>query len=167
MPETERLIIREARAEDADEILSFMNSEFCLRYNCYEPFSKEKLLGNIAKRPDRVLVEKKSGRIIGTIGVEEDSMRYNPRTAGLNYMLREDCARRGYMREALRAVIAELFDGGTELVSARVFSENEASLRLLESLGFCREGMLRRAVVRHDGKCFDDCLYSVTKEELL
>ena len=165
MPETERLVIRRARPDDADDILSFINSEFVMRYNCYEPFSREKLTSVIETRPDWVLLEKCSGRVVGTVGVEEDSMRYNPKAAGLNYMLREDCARKGYMSEALTAILRELFDEGKEIISARIFSKNTASVRLVESLGFRREGMLRNAIVRYDGRCFDDCLYSITKEE--
>ena len=164
--ETERLVIRREEAADADEILSFINSDFVTKYNCYKPLTREKLIKNIAERPEYVLCRKSDGRVIGTLGVHEDSMRFNPESCELCYLLAEEYARRGYMSEAIRAVAGSLFASGKKIVSARVFSDNAASRRLLESLGFRLDGCLRKAVIRFDGVLFDDCLYSVTEEEL-
>ena len=164
--ETSRLLIRKEQLSDTEDVMSFINTDFVTKYNCYKPVTREKLTQNITERPEYVLFEKSDGRVIGTVGIHEDSMRFNPASCEICYLLAEEYARRGYMSEALRAIVRHLFESGREIVSARVFSENTASCRLLDSLGFHRDGCLRNAVVRFDGKCFDDCLWSVTKDEL-
>lgn len=70
------------------------------------------------------------------------------------------------MSEALEGLLRYLFlQTGTEAVSARAFTENAASLGLLEKLGFTREGTLRRAVRTYEGRCFDDAVFSLLREE--
>ena len=71
----------------------------------------------------------------------------------------------GYMKEALARILQALFDAGAERVAARAFAPNTASRRLLESLGFRQEGLLRRAVRGFGGVVFDDTLYSVARDE--
>ena len=59
----------------------------------------------------------------------------------------EAFAGQGLMTEALGAVVPYAFQTlGAPVLSARVFRENKASQRVLEKLGFTREGLLRRAV---------------------
>ena len=48
--------------------------------------------------------------------------------------------------------------------TVNVFSFNEASARLHESLGFQLEGRLRRTVFT-DGELFDELIYGITVEE--
>lgn len=63
----------------------------------------------------------------------------------LGYLLARAHWGRGLMREALAAVLAEAFaQPGVERVDALCDVDNHASARLLDALGFEREGLLRR-----------------------
>jgi RimJ/RimL family protein N-acetyltransferase len=52
---------------------------------------------------------------------------------------------KGFMKDALRAYLGHLFEGGAHRVDAEVYESNEVSLGLLESLGFVVEGRKREA----------------------
>ncbi len=58
----------------------------------------------------------------------------------------------GYAKDALRSFLDFLFTEGTHRVEAEVYEFNTVSLGLLESLGFKKEGLKRKA---H----FDDARY--------
>jgi RimJ/RimL family protein N-acetyltransferase len=53
--------------------------------------------------------------------------------------------RKGYMRDSLSALFSSLFRDGTRRIDAEVYEFNHASLALLDSLGFVREGIRRKA----------------------
>lgn len=168
--ETERLILRKPEERDVDDYLEFVNSEFVLRYNAMAPVSREKAQGQFAADPgdgSAIAMELKStGKVIGMIYTGEDSLRWGVASKELSYFLREDAARQGYMKEALYAVIRYLFETeNLACVSARCFAPNAASQRLLQSLGFHRDGMVRKCVKGYRDLVFDDCLYSMMRED--
>lgn len=165
--ETERLLVRGVRKEDAAALLAIQNTEYVLRYNGMEKWDLSKMRGYIEKHADALLtVCFKDGTVIGQIGITEDSLRYDVGSKELNFYLSESAAGKGYMSEALNAVLEDLFLRlGVSLVTARAFVPNTASRRLLQKLGFRQEGELRRCVRGYGGTIFDDALYSITKEE--
>lgn len=70
------------------------------------------------------------------------------------------------MTEALKQMIQDLFENkGYEIITARVFSENLASLNLLTRLGFQQEAYLKRAVKNTEGRIFDDIFFVLFKED--
>lgn len=168
--QTDRLILRKPEIRDVDDYLEFVNSEFVLRYNAMTPVTREKALAQFGTCPDDLstvaLELKESGKVIGMVYCGEDSLRYGVASKELSYFLREDAARQGYMKEALQALIAHFFETeGLTCVSARCFAPNAASQRLLESLGFHRDGVVRKCVKGYRDIVFDDCLYSLMREE--
>ena len=71
----------------------------------------------------------------------------------------------GYGREAVGLLVDHLFRSETiERVGATVDVENLPSVRLLEGLGFRREGTLRSALFHH-GRWHDVHVYGVTRTE--
>lgn len=71
----------------------------------------------------------------------------------------------GYASEAMAAVLAHAFETlALERLWARIHAGNEASARLLARLGFAREGLLRRHVLR-DGERRDCLLYGRLRNE--
>lgn len=109
---------------------------------------------------------KETGKIIGMIYTQEDSLRYGINSKEISYFLRQEQAQKGYMKEALSAWISHLFETeNLTCITARSFAPNIASQRLLESLGFQKEGLLRCCVKGFDGIVFDDCLYSLFRED--
>lgn len=63
---------------------------------------------------------------------------------------------KGYAKEALRCFLNFPFKKGTHRVDAEVYEFNHASIYLLKSLGFKKEGVRREA--HFDGKRFVDVL---------
>lgn len=168
--ETKRLILRSSRAEDVDDYLEFCNSEFVMRYNAMTPRTREQVLADFS-RTDReedtfVLEHKQNGKIIGAVFVGEDSLRWGIASKELSYFISEAYSRQGYMKEALRAVIAWLFESESlECVAARSFAPNETSRKLLAALGFHQDGFIPRCVKGYGDIIFDDTLHSLFRAD--
>ena len=83
----------------------------------------------------------------------------------LGFSLCQGFQGRGLMREGLQAAIAYVFDElGLHRVMANYRPENERSQRLLQSLGFEREG-LARAYLHIDGEWRDHVLTSLIRPD--
>lgn len=168
--ETERLILRQPERADVTDYMEFVNSKFVQCYNAMSPVSPEKAKSSFSKVQDDTvaIVLKQTGKVIGMIYIQEDSLRYGVDSNELSYFLREDESRKGYMKEALQALIAHLFAyENLTCIAARCFVPNIASQRLLESLGFHRDGVIRKCVKGFQDTIFDDCLYSLFREDWL
>ena len=168
--ETERLILRKPEEKDVDDYMEFVNSEFVNRYNAMTPVTREKAQARFREAGDdlsTIAIElKETGKVIGMIYTDEDSLRYGVASKEFSYFLREEEARRGYMKEALSALIDHFFtEEKLSCVAARCFAPNVASQRLLESLGFTRDGVVRKCVRGYKDIVFDDCLYSLMRED--
>jgi len=97
------------------------------------------------------------GRMIGTCGL----FRWNHswRNCVTGYELARDCQGQGYMREAMRAVLAYGFkEMQLHRVQAEAHASNAASIALARSLGFRFEGIHRQQAYWnarfHDLHCY-------------
>ena len=110
-----------------------------------------------------ILERKADGCPIGTIRYHKWSRRDHK--AEIGYDPSPSAWGRGYMSEAFERVIAFGF-GDLELnrIEAMVYTENVASLKLLERHGFLREGLLREELCR-DGQYYDHWLLSLLWRE--
>ena len=73
---------------------------------------------------------------------------------------------RGFAQEGLKLLVEYLFAGyPVERVTAFTDEENRAAQRVMESVGFQREGLLRRATFR-DGHWRDIALYGILRHEV-
>jgi len=99
--------------------------------------------GWMADRTSRFGVfERDGGALIGSI--ELDSVDVRRSQAEMGYWVRSDRSRRGYATEAGRAILLYAYQTlGLHKVRADVAVGNHASARVLEKLGFLREGTLR------------------------
>ena len=168
--QTDRLILRTPRPEDAEHYTAIHNSEFVLRFNAMQPTTKERMEKAIQDpeyaKTALYLEEKASGNVIGAIFLEEDSLRYGVASMGLSYMMAESYARKGFMKEAMQAVLRHLFEmEHLECVSARVFAPNTASRALLRSLGFRENGIIPRCVKGYGNIVFDDVIHTLLQED--
>lgn len=168
--ETQRLILRKPEITHVDDYLSFVNSDFVQQFNAMTTVTREKAEFQFSNTQDdcsAIAIElKQTGRLIGMIYTQEDSLRYEVASKELSYFLREEEAHKGYMKEALHALIGHLFKTeNLTCIAARSFVPNIASQRLLESLGFRKNGVIPKCVKGYQGQIFDDCLYSLMKED--
>ncbi len=87
--------------------------------------------------------------------------------AEIGYILAREHWSRGYMAEALPALIDQAFGAlGLNRLEADIDPRNTASARVLERLGFQPEGLLReRWIVR--GETSDTAIYGLLKREWL
>jgi RimJ/RimL family protein N-acetyltransferase len=93
-------------------------------------------------------------------------------TCELGYILSPAYQRQGYGSEAAAALVRQaLTAGGMHRVAAHYNPENTASWRLLEKIGFRREGLLRQNVFfRRDAAgaplWTDTCVYALLADEV-
>jgi RimJ/RimL family protein N-acetyltransferase len=166
--ETARLILRPPKTEDAESYLNIHNSEFAMKYNAMTPKTLETVRKQFSDPDDSdmLIIElRETGAVVGSVCVEEDSIRWGVASKELSYFLGEQYSRKGYMKEALGAVIDYLFETENLLcVSARSFAPNTASRKLLESLGFTQNGYIPACVKGYGDVIFDDTLYSLFRK---
>ena len=150
--ETMRLILRKPQEADAEAITEICNSNFVQRHNEMKPKSLEVMRSKIEENKNKALVlEKKFDHsIIGVVAYDGEKEDRKVTSYDLSYYLAEEESRKGYMSEALTAVIRHLFIKGAQTIYATTSEENKASCALLDGLGFSQDKIL-------DG----DCTYSI------
>lgn len=170
---TDRLVLRRFRLDDAAVLASYRSVPEVARYQSWtSPYSLDKaryaVQTMVAADPSQPgwfqyaveLADEK--HLIGDVGV---NLADNLRQAEIGYTLAPDQQGHGYATEAVRAVLDHLFRvQGLHRVSAECDARNTASARLLERLGFTREGLRRQHTwIKHEWT--DDLLYGLLAEE--
>ncbi|MEP7301734.1 MAG: GNAT family protein [Caldimonas sp.] len=171
--DTERLQIRGVASADLPALLEVNASDEVTRLLPYERWASMADAQAWLHRMDGiqatglalqfVVVLRSSGAVIGTcllFRFEEGSAR-----AELGYVLGRHCWGQGMMREALEALIDCAFGRmGLRRLEAEVDVRNRPSRRLLERLGFTREGLLRQRWVAK-GEAKDVEMYGLLRDE--
>lgn len=104
----------------------------------------------------------RAGRAIGSIGLQQ---RGPVGRCDVGYWLAPPYWRQGLMKEALSAVVDHAFTAlGAVKVEADVFIGNAAGIALLESVGFTREGTVRRVHPKR-GRWVDAHLYGIIPDD--
>ena len=110
-----------------------------------------------------VIIRKNDMRAVGTCGYHQWQKVHH--RAEVGYDLEKNSWRQGIMTEALRVMLQYGFDHmDLNRVEALVYQENDASVRLLERLGFQKEGLLRQSF-RQGDTYYDHWLLSLLKME--
>jgi ribosomal-protein-alanine N-acetyltransferase len=100
--------------------------------------------------------------VVGAVGLHPETAHAK---AELGYWIGKPHWRHGYATEASQAVVRFGFEElHLERIHARFMTSNEASRRVLQKLGFTREGLLRRDLFRF-GEFVDCELWSLLREE--
>ena len=148
--ETDRLILRKFREEDFADFCAYaMDLEMC-RMMGNDPMDTEEAarvtFDWLKDKEERsyVLVYKETGRAIGNLNVTPvpNHLRERPELAGkqgkaLSFCISRQYRRQGLMSEAVRAVVAHLFDEERmDYVQCGYFAFNTVSAKLQEKLGF-------------------------------
>lgn len=165
---TKRLSIRKPCDEDVDAIYKIQNTPYVLRYNGLKEMNKKQIHTMLMDKDEPVYMLEMihTQKVIGAVFVERDSLRYGVKTCSLSCYLDEAYAHQGYMKEAMTALIHHIFyDDEMDVISVRVLRENTASMHLVESLGFQKEGVIRRCLKGYQGIVYDDMIYSILREE--
>jgi [ribosomal protein S5]-alanine N-acetyltransferase len=170
---TERLILRAVSMNDVDDVFAYASRPEVTRYTIFdyhrlriesETFVRSVLDGYARGVPPVWAIEsREAARIIGTIAMKNLSEADSRVEVG--YAIGPEFWGRGYVAEALRAVLAYAF-GTMKLnrVEAKVVPAHTASRRVLEKCGFQFEGVLRQ----HEfvkGEFNDIAVYSILRSE--
>ncbi|HEQ98177.1 MAG TPA: N-acetyltransferase [candidate division Zixibacteria bacterium] len=109
-------------------------------------------------------IEHKDRReIIGLIGLYHVDTTH--KNAEVGFWLGRDYWGQGCTKEAMNLILKYAFNEiGLKRVFARVMHPNTVSLKLLESIGFKREGAMRKAIYK-DGRWLDFIWFAMLREE--
>jgi RimJ/RimL family protein N-acetyltransferase len=170
---TARLRLRAFEDADADDLFALHSNAYVLRYWDSPPWSEraraEKFLVACRQMEQegtgaRLAVERADdGAFIGWCTLAG----WNPdfRSASLGYCYGEAAWGQGYATEAARALLRWAFDTlDLNRVQAETDTRNVASARVLEKLGFVREGTLREDCVV-DGVVSDTWVFGLLRRE--
>ena len=106
--------------------------------------SREILRMFVEEKKTLALVEKSSGKAIGSIGLEESEAPPEGRGREVGYVLSKAFWGQGLMPEAVRAVIAYCFNTlGWDWLTCAHFENNSQSRRVIEKCGFAFRRSMR------------------------
>ncbi|HKD11596.1 MAG TPA: GNAT family N-acetyltransferase [Thermoanaerobaculia bacterium] len=149
--ETERLILRRPRSEDAQAIFDrYASDPEATRWMSFprhttvaaarEFLASSESEWEHAPGGPYLIESRADGRLLGGTGLRfETNWR-----AETGYILARDAWGKGYATEALRAVVGAAETAGVQRLEALCHPDHVRSSRVLDKCGFLREGLLRR-----------------------
>lgn len=172
MIQTERLILRSIREDDAAAIFEYSQEIEVGRNAGWKPHESLEesieILNAVFLDKENIfgIVEMQTGKLFGTIGLVPDVTRENEDARMLGYAIGKNYWGKGYMTEAVKGILSYAFqEKGYGLISVSHYTDNLRSQRVIEKCHFQLEGVQRQAERRYDGVLKDKKWYSLTKEE--
>ena len=165
--ETERLLLRRSRPEDAATISAYRSDPNVNRQQGWDRTDLEGVLADIVEMSGRspgepggwvqfTVEERGGGRIVGDVGLSVADGE--PGVIKVGYTIDPAFQGLGYATEAIRALVAYAFETlGAELVRAHASAENAPSIRVAEKVGM-------RLVERFEHREGDEVWYGVRYE---
>lgn len=171
--QTDRLSLRPFAETDADAIYALQSNRRVLRYWDSPPWTdRSRALAFLAACRQiqqegsgaRFAIEsRESGSFIGWCAMFSWNAVY--RSLGIGYCLDEPAWGKGYATEAVGAMLHWAYDTlDLNRVEAELDTRNDASARVLQKLGFEREGLRREDCVV-DGEVSDSWIYGLLRRD--
>ncbi len=171
--ETERLLLKVVTPEVMDKLHSTYSDEDIMSFlglNDMEELEVEKNKWRGGRTTYRssfklfLMVSKETGKVIGQAGFHNWYAMHQRSEMGYN-MKDDGEKRKGYMKEAVAAIIAHGFEQmGLNRIEAMVSPHNVASLKVVRGFGFTEEGTLREHFCSN-GVLGDSICFSLLKRE--
>jgi len=169
--EAERVVLRALENSDAAALLEVFSDADALKYWGHGPladFDAAHAYISSAQRAYQAGSRYQwaitlDGKLLGSCALSA----LNPQhlSATLSYVLATRCLGQGYAREAVHALVSVAFDAlDLNRIEADTDPRHIRSIRLLEALGFQREGLLRQRY-RIDGNYQDALMFGMLKED--
>ena len=173
--QTERLLLRPMERSDFADLYDYARREDTSRYLVWTPHPSpdytRNYLAMIARLYrkgqffDWAIVERQSGRMIGTCGFTKLDLQN--RVGEIGYVLNPTRHGRGYATEAVMRVLEYgFFELQLNRVEGRYMVENMPSRRVMERCGLTYEGVLRQSMLIK-GVYRDIGICSIVREEYL
>jgi ribosomal-protein-alanine N-acetyltransferase len=170
---TARLRLRPFNDTDANALFALHSNAHVLRYWDAPPWS-ERMRAEKFITTCRQMAEEGTGARLAVVSVSDEAFigwcsltRWNPdyRSVSMGYCLDDAAWGHGYATEAARALLQWAFDTlNLNRVQAETDTRNAASARVLEKLGFVREGTLREDCVVN-GEVSNSWVYGLIRRE--
>ncbi|WP_256774138.1 MULTISPECIES: GNAT family protein [unclassified Stenotrophomonas] len=168
-----RLVLSPIRASDGTALFAIQSDPTVMRYWNHAAWTELKqayaqILDDLAAMDEGIQLklgirEQADGPLLGicvVFGIEEASGR-----AEIGYNLAPQAQGKGYMHEALQCFVDYLFDDrGLRRLEAEIDPRNAPSAKVLERIGFQREGLLRERWCV-GGELSDSALYGLLARE--
>jgi [ribosomal protein S5]-alanine N-acetyltransferase len=167
---TARLTLRPFEPTDGPAVLDFSQDEDWAAYQQTVPrtaHEAEQVVADLRLRSwnDRpVWAITRAAAVVGLVSLGFEA---NHRIALLGYGIHRAHRGLGLTSEAVDAVLGEAFAAHPQLarITAHTDARNRPSSRLLEKLGFVREGTLRSGGVTAQGELVDAAIYGLLRSE--
>ena len=165
--ETERLLLRRSRPEDAATISAYRSDPNVNRQQGWDRTDLEGVLADIVEMSGRspgepggwvqfTVEERGGGRIVGDVGLSV--VDGEPGVIKVGYTIDPAFQGLGYATEAIRALVEYAFETlGAEVVRAHASAENAPSIRVAEKVGM-------RLVERFEHREGDEVWFGVRYE---
>lgn len=170
---TERLILRDLRRSDTADVLVFRGDPIVQKYDdpiIHTDADAQEFIDELhAEYNDQegiswAVTLNKQDVVLGAFGFHNWDQYHRRAEAG--YGLARAYWGQGIGSEALRAIVRFGFDQmNLNRIYARTIADNHESVRLLERLGFQREGTQRKHSWEEDGTFHDSAIYGILAHE--
>jgi [ribosomal protein S5]-alanine N-acetyltransferase len=170
---TERLTLRAMVPADAARVLTFRGDPEVLKYDGPLIHTTAEALAFIEEVRQEGEAHKsvawgialpEPNQLIGSVGLWY--WEHYHRRAELGYGLATKYWGQGLAQEAVRAVALYGFEQmNLNRIYARTIVANERSVRMLERLGFVREGTQRKYSLEDDGAFYDSAMYGLLRSD--
>ena len=164
--ETVRLLLRPFQEEDAEVFFACCQNPNLGNNAGWAPHKtieeSREILQNVFIGQENIwaMTLKNTQLLIGSIGIVPDLKRENPQVRMMGYWLDEAYWGKGYMTEAVQAVLNYGFNElQLSLITANCYPQNKRSQQVLERNGFIYEGVLHQAELTYNGNIFDHLCY--------
>lgn len=170
---SKRILLRPLQDSDKEAFFAYRSDSKANKYQGWIPKTKADVndfFEKLASTPNQAdswfqwaIVEQKNNKLIGDIGTR--FWGSTNQQVELGFTLDKIYQRKGYATEALLLLIHHLFaDLKEHRISASAHPANEASIRLLEKLGFRKEAHFVEGFYQH-GEWVDDVVYALLARE--
>lgn len=167
--QTERCLLRQLKAEDAEEILVLRSDETIIKYLDREPATSIDEAKDFITKTDESLFANtgiswavcfhNNSKLIGTVGLWRLIKEHY--RAEIGYVLHSRFWKQGIMNEVLKEMVRYGFQQmGLHSLEANVNPQNMASIKLLEKQGFVREAYFKENFY-YNGAFLDSAVYSL------
>ena len=171
--ETKRLILRPVTYDDKIEIFEYRSDAVTNKYQGWIPKTiddVESFIEKISKQINEpetwfqfVIIEKVTHKIVGDIGIH--FLGIENKQVEIGCTLNKYFQNHGYATESIKRVIDYLF---SELKKHRIIAsidpDNKNSIRLVERIGFRKEGHFVESLFIN-GKWVDDLIYALIEKD--
>lgn len=170
--ETDRLILRQFRLEDADDIVDGLNNLNVSKWLAFVPYpyTREDAINYINDSINKnlynfAIVLKATNKVIGSTQLSNIDLSNG--TAGGGIWINENYHGNGYGTEAWGARIRYAFNElGLRRLENGYFEGNESSFKMQQKFGYKNEGIRRKKFISMaTGKVEDEYITGLLKEE--